>query len=319
MQDFTGKVAFITGGASGVGLGQAKVFARAGARIVLADVRAAALDDALGQLRGLGVRAHGIHLDVTDRAAFARAGDETESVFGPVQLLFNTAGVSMFGPLEESTYEDYDWMMGVNFGGVVNGIRTFVPRMIKHGEGGYIVNTASMSGLIASGPAGIYSASKFAVVGLSQALRQSLDRYDIGVSVLCPGNVNTNIAESVYTRPAHLGNSGYHMDDDVMGAFRDIYSAGMAPVQLAEHAMAAMSRNQLYVIPYPEMRQAIFDSYKDVIDHRDSRRYFRDLESGGRWFRYETLLLPLSNDGTTINMIVSAISFHDLQIPIEPA
>jgi short-subunit dehydrogenase len=202
---------------------------------------------------------------VTDRAAFERAAQDAERAVGPVQLLFNTAGVSMFGPLEESTYEDYDWMMGVNFGGVVNGIRTFVPRMIKHGDGGYIVNTASMSGLIASGPAGIYSASKFAVVGLSQALRQSLDRYDIGVSVLCPGNVNTNIAESVYTRPAHLSNSGYHFDGDVMQAFRNIYSAGMDPVELAEHTLAAMGRNQLYVIPYPEMRQRLVDHFESIL------------------------------------------------------
>ena len=205
MQDFAGKVAFITGGGSGVGLGQAKVFARAGARIVLADIRPDHLDRALNYFRDLGAPVHGIHLDVTDRAAFERAAQETERTVGPVQLLFNTAGVSMFGPLEKSTYEDYDWMMGVNFGGVVNGIQTFVPRMIERGKGGYIVNTASMSGLIASGPAGIYSASKFAVVGLSQALRQALDRYDIGVSVLCPGNVNTNIAESTRTRPEHLG------------------------------------------------------------------------------------------------------------------
>ena len=265
MRDFAGKVAFITGGGSGVGLGQAKVFARAGAKIVLADVREDHLEAALRHFRDNGTSVYGIHMNVTDRAAFERAAQEAEHAVGPVQLLFNTAGVSMFGPLEESTYDDYDWMMGVNFGGVVNGIRTFVPRMIAHGEGGYIVNCASMSGLIASGPAGIYSASKFAVVGLSQALRQSLDRYDIGVSVLCPGNVNTNIAEAVLTRPAHLSNSGYHFDADVMTAFRNIYAAGMCPIELAEHTMAAMSHNQLYIIPYPEMRQRLVDHFESIL------------------------------------------------------
>lgn len=265
MKDFAGKVAFITGGASGVGLGQAKVLARAGAKVVLADIRDDHLDSALTYFRSIDVPAHGILLDVTDRTAFERAARETERTVGPVQLLFNTAGVSMFGPLEESTYDDYDWMMGVNFGGVVNGIRTFVPRMIAHGEGGYIVNTASMSGLIAAGPAGIYSASKFAVVGLSQALKQSLDRHDIGVSVLCPGNVNSNIAESTLTRPAHLSNTGYHFDADVMTAFRNIYSAGMDPVELAEHTLAAMGRNQLYVIPYPEMRQRLVDHFEAIL------------------------------------------------------
>ena len=265
MRDFAGKVAFITGGGSGVGLGQAKVMARAGAKLVLADIRDDHLESALKYFHGIGTPVHGVRLDVTDRAAFERAAQDAERAVGPVQLLFNTAGVSMFGPLEESTYEDYDWMMGVNFGGVVNGIRTFVPRMIALGEGGYIVNTASMSGLIASGPAGIYGASKFAVVGLSQALRQSLDRYDIGVSVLCPGNVNTNIAESVYTRPEHLSNSGYHFDGDVMQAFRNIYAAGMDPVELAEHTLAAMGRNQLYVIPYPEMRQRLVDHFESIL------------------------------------------------------
>ena len=265
MQHFSGKVAFITGGASGVGLGQAKAFARAGVKVVLADIRPAALEQALGYFHALALPAHGIELDVTDRAAFARAADEAERVFGPVQLLFNTAGVSMFGPLEKSTYEDYDWMMGVNFGGVVNGIQTFVPRMIANGKGGYIVNTASIAGFIAAGPSGIYSASKFAVVGLSQALRQALDQHDIGVSVVCPGNVNTNIAEACRTRPAHLSNTGYHLDDAIIDAFRNIHSAGMDPVTLAEHVMEAMTRNQLFVIPYPEMRKRLADHFETVL------------------------------------------------------
>jgi NAD(P)-dependent dehydrogenase (short-subunit alcohol dehydrogenase family) len=265
MQEFAGKVAFITGGASGVGLGQAKVFAKAGARVVLADVRADALEKAVTSLREAGAQAHGVHLDVTDRAAFARAADEAERVFGTVQLLFNTAGVSMFGPLERSTYEDYDWIMGVNFGGVVNGIQTFVPRMIAFGRGGYVVNTASIAGLIAAGPSGIYSASKFAVVGLSQALRGALDQHDIGVSVVCPGNVSTNIAESCSTRPEHLSNTGYHIDESIVEAFRHIHSAGMDPVTLAEHVMEAMTRNQLFVIPYPEMRKRVADHFESVL------------------------------------------------------
>lgn len=265
MQNFEGKVAFITGGASGVGLGQAKVFARAGAKVVLADVRGEALEKAVNGLTAGGATAHGIPLDVTDRAAFSRAADEAEKVFGPVQLLFNTAGVSMFGPLEKSTYEDYDWMMGVNFGGVVNGIQTFVPRMIAFGKGGYVVNTASIAGLIAAAPSGIYCASKFAVVGLSQALRGALDQYDIGVSVLCPGNVNTNIAESCSTRPKHLENTGYHLDESIVDAFRHIHSAGMDPVTLAEHVKEAMTRNQLFVIPYPEMRKRVADHFESVL------------------------------------------------------
>jgi NAD(P)-dependent dehydrogenase (short-subunit alcohol dehydrogenase family) len=265
MQDFAGKVAFVTGAASGVGLGQAKVFAAAGAKVVLADVRADALEKAVAAIEATGAQAHGIPLDVTDRAAFARAADESERVFGPVQLLFNTAGVSMFGPLEHSTYEDYDWMMGVNFGGVVNGIQTFVPRMIALGKGGYIVNTASIAGLIAAGPSGIYCASKFAVVGLSQSLRGALDQYDIGVSVLCPGNVNTNIAEACSTRPKHLENTGYHLDESIVDAFRHIHADGMCPLLLAEHVKDAMTRKQLFIIPYPELRRRVADHFESVL------------------------------------------------------
>lgn len=264
MDNFEGKVAFITGGASGVGLGQAKVFSEAGCRVVIADIRQDHLDQALAALRDRGATVHAIKLDITDRAACARAADETERVFGPVQLLFNTAGVSVFGPLEKSSYADYDWMMGVNFGGVVNGIQTFVPRMIKHGKGGHIVNTASVAAFLAGGPAGIYSASKFAVRGLSEALRTELAKYGIGVSVLCPANVNTNIAESVSTRPPHLRESGYRVDDEVINSLKTLYAAGMDPEELARHVLAAVKKNELYIIPYPEVRAAM-KAHFDVV------------------------------------------------------
>jgi len=273
MENIEGKVAFITGGASGVGLGQAKVFSAAGCRVVIADIRQDHLDQALATLRDRGATAHGIKLDITDRAAYARAADETERMLGPVQLLFNTAGVSVFGPLEKSSYADYDWMMGVNFGGVVNGIQTFVSRMIKHGKGGHIVNTASVAAFLAGGPAGIYSASKFAVRGLSEALRTELAKYDIGVSVLCPANVNTNIAESVSTRPAHLKESGYRVDDEVISSLKTLYAAGMDPEELARHVLAGVKKNQLYIIPYPEVRAALkahFDTVLAALPPEDS-------------------------------------------------
>jgi NAD(P)-dependent dehydrogenase (short-subunit alcohol dehydrogenase family) len=273
MEDFDGKVAFVTGGASGVGLGQAKVLSAAGVKVVIADIRQDHLDQATAWFQDRKAPIHGIRLDITDRAAFARAADETERVFGTVQLLFNTAGVSVFGPLEKSTYEDYDWMMNVNFGGVVNGIQTFVPRMIAHGKGGHVVNTASVGAFNSNDPAGIYCASKFAVRGLTEALRGALAKYKIGVSCLCPANVNTNIAESTFTRPEHLRNTGYQLDDAVLTSLRTIYSAGMDPVELAEHVMAAIRKNQLYVIPYPEVRaalQANFDAVLASLPAQDS-------------------------------------------------
>jgi NADP-dependent 3-hydroxy acid dehydrogenase YdfG len=273
MDTIAGKVAFITGGASGVGLGQAKVFSEAGAKVVIADIRQDHLDEAVAWFRAKGVPIHAIKLDITDRQAYARAADEVEKVFGTVQLLFNTAGVSIFGPLEKSSYDDYDWMMGVNFGGVVNGIQTFVPRMIKYGKGGHIVNTASLGAFLSGGPAGIYCASKFAVRGLSEALRNELAKYDIGVSVLCPANVKTNIAESVVTRPAKFKNSGYVVDEEVLESLRTIYSAGMEPVELAQHVLKAVKNNVFYIIPYPEARaglKAAFDAVLAALPPEDS-------------------------------------------------
>jgi NAD(P)-dependent dehydrogenase (short-subunit alcohol dehydrogenase family) len=265
MDDFTGKIAFVTGGASGAGLGQAKVFGAAGCRVVIADIRQEALDAAAAELRGRGIEVHPIRLDITDRDAYARAADETERVFGPVDLLFNTAGVSIFGPLERATYDDYDWIMGVNFGGVVNGMQSFVPRMIEAGKGGHIVNTASLGCFTAASVAGIYCASKFAVHGISMAMRDALAPYGIGVSVLCPANIRSNIAESVRTRPAHLSNSGYAVDEAEIAALHEIYAEGMEPEELAGHVLAAIRRNDFYIIPYPEAKEGLEAAFAQVL------------------------------------------------------
>lgn len=273
MFEFQGKTAFITGGASGAGLGQAKVFGAAGCKIIIADIRQEAIDSALIELRGRGVTAHGIRLDITDRAAFARAADESEAVFGPVHLLFNTAGVSIFGPLEQAGYDDYDWIMGVNWGGVVNAMQTFVPRMIAHGQGGHLVNTASLGCFFANSGAGIYSASKFAVHGITMAMRDALKDKGIGVSVLCPANIRSNIAESIKTRPAHLSNSGYQVDDREIAALHEIYSQGMDPEELAGHVKRGIEANSFYIIPYPEARpmlEAVFQQVLDALPPADS-------------------------------------------------
>ncbi len=161
----------ITGGANGIGLGMAKVFAREGARVVIADVRQDSLDQALSVLpEG---RAHAIRLDVSDRTAFAAAAEEVERTIGPVDLLCNNAGVNLFAPIDESTYEDWDWILGVNLWGVVNGVQAFAPRMKARGRG-HIVNTASMASFLAGPAAGVYTTAKFAVRGLSESLRLSL-------------------------------------------------------------------------------------------------------------------------------------------------
>jgi NAD(P)-dependent dehydrogenase (short-subunit alcohol dehydrogenase family) len=273
MRDFWGKHAFITGGASGAGLGQARIFGGAGCKVTIADIRQEAIDAALAELHALGIAAHGIRLDITDRAAFAAAADEAESVFGPLHLLFNTAGVSIFGPLEQASYDDYDWIVNVNWWGVVNSMQTWVPRMLAHGEGGHIVNTASLGAFVANSGAGIYSATKFAVHGITMAMRDALKDKGIGVSVLCPANIRSNIAESVKTRPAHLSNSGYEVDEREIAALHEIYSQGMDPEELAGHVRDAIVENRFYIIPYPEARpmmEAIFQQALDALPPADS-------------------------------------------------
>ena len=205
MRDLEGRVAFITGGGSGVGLGMAKAFLAAGMRVAIADIRADHLEEALTELDDSTLGAvHPIRLDVTDRAAFANAADEAERVLGKVHVICNNAGVNLFNDMTEATYQDWDWVLGVNLGGVVNGVVTFVPRIKAHGEGGHVVNTASMAAFVAGPGAGIYTTAKFAVHGLSDALRWSLLPHGIGVSMVCPGLVKSKIYESDLIRPAEL-------------------------------------------------------------------------------------------------------------------
>lgn len=267
MKDFKDKILFVTGGASGAGFGQAKVFSEAGCKVVIADIRQDALDRALAYFREKNATAHAIKLDITDRAAYAAAADEVEDVFGsPPQLLFNTAGVNTFGPPEASTYEDYDWVMGVCLGGVINGMVTFVPRMIKAGQGGHVVTTASMGGFFGGPTTAPYSAAKAAVINLMESYSLSLKKYGIGVSVLCPASINSNIHNATDTRPAHLANTGYLVDELAVEALRTIYESGMDPVDLAKWLKKGIEDEQLYVLPYPEEKEALAKHFKEIVD-----------------------------------------------------
>jgi len=264
MKDFKGQLAFITGGASGAGFGQAKVFGRAGAEIVIADVRAEAIDKAVAELTAEGIRAHGIVLDIMDRAAYARAADEVEKVFGRAPtILSNTAGVNSFGPIEKTTYDDFDWIIGVNLNGVINGMVTFVPRMIASGKPGHIVTVSSLGGFMGSALAGPYSAAKAASINLMEGYRQGLEPYGIGVSVCTPANIKSNIAEASKLRPTQYGKSGYVENADSIASLQSIHQHGMEPEQLANAIKQGIEENALYIIPYPETRdglQARFDA-----------------------------------------------------------
>jgi NAD(P)-dependent dehydrogenase (short-subunit alcohol dehydrogenase family) len=267
MKELAGKVAFITGGGSGVALGQAKVFAREGMKVVIADIRQDHLDEAMGFFgRQAGAKVHAIRLDITDRQAYARAADEAERVFGPVQLLCNTAGVSQFGPLQQATFDDWDWQIDVNLGGMINGIQTFLPRMIASGLEGHIVNTASMSAFVALPGTGIYCTTKMAVRGLSECLQLDLAPTRIRVSLLCPGAVNTNIHEAMLTRPEKYHATGYYgADPQVFQRLKEIISVGLEPTTLAEHVLKAVRNGDFYVLPYPEFRDTLNDIHAKVM------------------------------------------------------
>jgi NAD(P)-dependent dehydrogenase (short-subunit alcohol dehydrogenase family) len=264
MKIVEGKVAFITGGASGIGLGMAKAFLRNGMKVVIGSLRQESIDHAMADFGG-NPNVHAIRVDVTDRVAMDRAADEVENVFGKIHLLCNNAGVNLFVPIEECTYNDWDWMMGVNFGGVVNGIQAFLPRIRKHGEGGHIVNTASMAGLLASGKAGIYTASKFAVRGLSEALSLTLAQYRIGVSVFCPGLVNSAIFDSEKRRPQHLASENVAKNQQVMAAFPEINKAGMEPEEVGEKVLAGIRRNDLYIFSHPEFKEELREAFDEIL------------------------------------------------------
>jgi len=267
MQQLSGKVAFVTGGGSGVALGQAKVFAEeAHMKVVIADIRRDHLDEARAYFASRRLSVHAIELDITDREAFARAADEAERVMGPVQLLCNTAGVSQFGPVEKASYDDWDWQIDVNLKGMINAVQTFMPRMIERRAGGHIVNTASMSAFVALPNTAIYCTTKYAVRGLSESLRLELEKYDIGVSILCPGAVNTNIHESVLSRPERYARTGYYgADPETFKRLKSVIEGGFDPVDLGRIVLQAVLRNDFWILPYPEFIPTLEKYHETVI------------------------------------------------------
>ena len=269
MKEFAGKAAFITGGVSGIGMGLAKVLAEAGMKVAITYRR----EESLQPLKGWFAERpelvlHPVKLDVVDREAWPRAADEVEAAIGPVELLCNNAGVGVIGPMEQATYADWDWVMGVNVGGVINGIMTFVPRMIAHGKGGHIVNVASIGGLAALGTAGVYCASKFAVVGLSEALHGDMAPYGIGVSVYCPGPVKSNMGEAGSKRPAHLSETGYKppegpAEEPVKGAISFV-DAWMEPEEAGRRILDGIRNERLYILSHPELREAVRERHDAI-------------------------------------------------------
>jgi NAD(P)-dependent dehydrogenase (short-subunit alcohol dehydrogenase family) len=248
--EWTGKTAFITGGVSGIGFGIAQAFGRAGIDLILAyrnETHRAAVERWFSA-EGLPVPRF-VTLDVTDRGRWA----ELAVSVGPVHVLVNNAGVSVFGPTDEASYADHDWIMGVNYGGVVNGCVSFIPKLKAHGEGGHIVNVASMAAYISGPQAGIYTASKFAVRGLTECLRYNLAPYGIGVSLMCPGLTRTNAWDSALKRPAAFADSGFAPPDrEELEQFGTAFELGMEPLDVGEKTLAGITANKALILTHPE-------------------------------------------------------------------
>ena len=258
MDPFQNRVAVITGGAGGIGSAMARAFAARGAKIVLADLDSKALDAAVRELEKSGAQALGVHTDVSKAESVEALAEATLRRFGAVHLVCNNAGVATFGPLAKATRKDWEFTMNVNFWGVVNGVQTFVPRLLAQGQGGHVVNTASMAGLVGMRWLGVYVASKFAVVGLTESLFVELREHGIGVSVLCPMVVQTNINEnSLRMRPQELRNPAGSDLPQFGGDAPPMVGGTIQPEELARRVVRAIERRELYILTHPEQRDIL--------------------------------------------------------------
>jgi len=246
------RVAVVTGGGSGIGRALVDVFAREGARVVVADVDDASAAEAAHAVRARGGTALAVRTDVTDLAQVRALADRAFGELGAVDILCNNAGVAVWGGLDEATHSDWQWVLGVNLWGVIHGIEAFVPRMIASGRRGHVVNTASMAGLVATRGLGVYNTSKYAVVGLSETLAKDLAPHGIGVSVLCPLGVATRIRTSDRNRPGHLRDAAARRTAPVT-----LDGSTLEPPPVAEMVLAAILENRLYVITHPESLEPI--------------------------------------------------------------
>jgi NAD(P)-dependent dehydrogenase (short-subunit alcohol dehydrogenase family) len=263
MQDVEGKVAFITGGSSGIGRGIALAFARAGMQVVISGRKQEHIDESLAEFAAAGVSVDTMRLDVTDAAAVEAAAEETVRRHGRVDVLVNNAGIGLTGPVMGATAQDWDWLIDVNIRGVGNGIRSFVPRIQEHGQGGHVVTTSSMAGLMPI-VAGLYSMTKAAVIALSEALAIELAPEGIGVSAYCPGPVHSNIAAGVASRPAEYGESGY-TPPPAEFLERAKSQPYMSYVEAGERVLAGVRRNDLFILTHPEFRDGVRDRFDTTL------------------------------------------------------
>ncbi|MFZ5655351.1 MAG: SDR family NAD(P)-dependent oxidoreductase [Pseudomonadota bacterium] len=263
MKDTDGKVAFITGAASGMGLGMTKAFTRAGMRVMMADIDAQRLHAAAAELRAGGAEVDTFPCDITREEQVFAAAEATAQRFGKVHVLCNNAGVSVGGLSEELSQQDWDWVIAVNQTAIVYAMRAFLPGMKAHGESGHVVTTASMAGLINAGAGwGAYNASKHAAVAMMEVLYSELKDTPLGVSVLCPGAVNTNILEAAKHRPEQFGKS----DDRpiALNPIGDTLAHGLDPDVVGELVLDGIRENQFYIFTDPGMEKQVERLYERI-------------------------------------------------------
>ncbi len=284
MRDLAGKVAFITGGASGMGLGMARAFADEGMKLMLADVNVERLAEAEKEFKDKGVDVATIVCDVTKLDQVNAAADATVERFGKVHVLCNNAGINVGGTYEELSQQDWDWVIAVNQLGVQYGISAFLPKIKAHGEGGHIVTTSSMAGMVNAGPGWApYNASKFAVVVMNEVLYSELKETNIGVSVLCPGAVATNIIEAADSRPSDFGSSG---DKPVIaGDVAELLEHGLDPDVVGKLVLEGIQEEQFYLFTDPRMIKAV-------------ERRFERIQRGFDWSANSRALVDASAPGS---------------------
>jgi NAD(P)-dependent dehydrogenase (short-subunit alcohol dehydrogenase family) len=283
MDRLEGRTAFVTGGASGIGLALCRAFGQRGMNVAIADVEAVACAQAVEALRSEGIRVIGVTCDVSDRDSLAEAAAKAFSEFGHVHILCNNAGVSRAGPIEAIAASDWEWVIGVNLKGLVHGLQIFLAHMKAHGEQGHIVNTASMNGVVGAPLAGPYCATKFAAVGISEVLAAELDGSPIGVSVLCPSWVKTRMLDNGRNRPVRFGGP-IALDMDGSNAERNrryasALEGGLDPAEVAKLVCEAIRTRRLYVFTHAdrgtdlerrfELMMAGFDALADGFLERE--------------------------------------------------
>src|SRR5437867_10076049 len=270
MKEFRDRVAVVTGAASGIGRGLAERFAAEGMKIVLADIEEDALLLAEAEFREKGADVLGVRTDVSKSGDLEKLAQQTLDAFGAVHIVCNNAGVAgAWGQAWANTLDDWNWIMGVNLWGVIHGVRTFLPIMLEQGEEGHVVNTASLAGLMPG--RGIHGVTKQAVVALSESLYNDLKAMDakIGVSVLCPGWVDTNLVDASRNRPAELARTADAIPEaqlqQIERMVRNILQTGLPPYAVADQVFEAVRDNKLYIVTHPEMDFIIRDRIDNIL------------------------------------------------------